>query len=110
MQPTHYRIIVSRSEQRPQANLYGFNLQEPIPSFPLPLKPEEQEPMVNLQAIVEGVCELAGYNDRIDYRQPIPAPTLSKADQQWVERSYFTATITISPQLNSDRPFVKLPV
>jgi Protein of unknown function (DUF4058) len=31
-------ILISRSEQRPMADLYGFNLQEPIPSFPLPLK------------------------------------------------------------------------
>lgn len=85
VQPTHYRIVVSQSEQRPQADLYGFNLPEPIPSFPLPLKPEEQEPMVDLQAIVQGVCERAGYDDRIDYRQPIPPPALSETDHQWVE-------------------------
>lgn len=85
VQPTHYRIVVSRSEQRPQADLYGFNLREPIPSFPLPLKPEDEEPMVDLQAIVQGVCERAGYNDRLDYRQPVPLPALSEADQQWME-------------------------
>jgi hypothetical protein len=85
VQPTHYRIVVSRSEQRPQADLYGFNLQEPIPSFPLPLKPEDEEPMVDLQAIVQGVCERAGYNERLDYRQSVPPPTLSEADQQWLE-------------------------
>lgn len=28
-----YRILISRSEQRPQANLYGFNLPDSIPSF-----------------------------------------------------------------------------
>lgn len=85
VQPTHYRIIVSRSEQRPQADLYGFNLPEPIPSFPLPLKPEDSEPIVDLQSIVQGVCERAGYDDRLDYRQPVPSPALSQADQQWVD-------------------------
>lgn len=85
VQPTHYRIVVSRSEHRPQADLYGFNLPEPIPSFPLPLKPEEREPTVDLQAIVEGVCERAGYNQRLDYRQPI-SPPISVTDRQWVER------------------------
>ena len=84
VQPTHYRIVVSRSEQRPTADLYGFNLQEPIPSFPLPLKPENQEPTVDLQEIVHGVCDRAGYDARIDYRQPVPAPALAKVDQQWM--------------------------
>jgi hypothetical protein len=85
VQPTHYRIVVSRSEQRPQADLYGFNLSEPIPSFPLPLKPEEPEPIVDLQPIVTGVCERAGYNERLDYQQPVPPPALSQTDQQWVD-------------------------
>lgn len=85
VQPTHYRIVVSRSDQRPQADLYGFDLSEPIPCFPLPLKPEEPEPMVDLQAIVAGVCERAGYNERLDYQQPVPLPALSQTDQQWID-------------------------
>ena len=31
---THYRILVSRSNRRPQADLYGFKIQELIPTFP----------------------------------------------------------------------------
>ncbi|MDF5720745.1 MAG: DUF4058 family protein [Rhizonema sp. PD37] len=83
--PTDYRIVVSRSSQRPKADLYGFNLPEPIPSFPLPLKLEDEEVTVDLQTIFDGVCERAGYNQRIDYQQPVPSPALSKADQQWVD-------------------------
>lgn len=85
VQPTQYRIVVSRSEQRPQADLYGFNLAEPIPSLPLPLKPGEAEPTVDLQMVVAGVGERAGYNERLDYRQSVPPPALSKLDQQWVD-------------------------
>ncbi|KYC35044.1 hypothetical protein WA1_09925 [Scytonema hofmannii PCC 7110] len=85
VQPTDYRIVVSRSPQRPKADLYGFNLPEPIPSFPLPLSLSDEELSVDLQPIVDGVCERAGYNDRIDYSQPVPPPKLSQANQQWVE-------------------------
>jgi Protein of unknown function (DUF4058) len=85
MQPTDYRIMVSRAEQRPKADLYGFNLSESVPSFPLPLKPDDVEPIVDLQAIIMGVYERAGYGDRIDYRQPVPAPSLSPSQQQWVD-------------------------
>lgn len=52
-----YRIIVSRSEQRPAATLYGFDLTEPIPRFPLPLKPEDVDLEVDLQAIFRGVYD-----------------------------------------------------
>lgn len=85
VQPTDYRIIVSRSSQRPQAELYSFNLQDQIPSFPLPLKPEDRESRIELQAIVDGVCERADYYERIDYRQPVPPPALSDANKQWVD-------------------------
>ncbi|MBD2771023.1 DUF4058 family protein [Iningainema sp. BLCCT55] len=85
VQSTDYRIVVSRSTQRPKADLYGFNLPEPIPSFPLPLKSEGEELTVDLQMIVDGVCERAAYNQRIDYKQQVPPPALSPANQQWVD-------------------------
>ncbi len=80
-----YRIVVSRSEQRPAAELYGFDLQEPIPRFPLPLKSEDAELWVDLQSIFTGVYTRAGYRYRIDYREPLPPPKLSKDKQQWVD-------------------------
>jgi Protein of unknown function (DUF4058) len=64
---TDYRILVSRSERRPKAELYGFTLQEAIPSFPLPLKLPSEVVMVELQSIVQGVYDRGGYAVRIDY-------------------------------------------
>ena len=83
---THYRILVSRAAQRPMADLYGFNLQDPLPAFPLPLKSPDADLIVNLQDIFVGVYDRASYDLRLDYTQPIPAPALSEAEQQWVER------------------------
>src|SRR5262245_48221622 len=39
-----YRVVVSRSQQRPWAALYQFSLRDPIPDFPIPLRPDEVEP------------------------------------------------------------------
>jgi hypothetical protein len=64
-----YRILVSRSERRPTAELYGFMVQEVIPRFSLPLKATSESVMVNLQEIVQGVYERGGYGIRIDYQQ-----------------------------------------
>ena len=82
--PWDYRILISRSEQRPQADLYGFNLPEPIPCFPLPLKNPEESIAINLQNILEALYNRAGYEYRIDYQQPVPLPALSPANQAWI--------------------------
>lgn len=77
---TAYRILISRSDRRPAADLYSFSLQQQLPSFPIPLKPNEEEPLVPLQDIFNGVCDRARYSTRIDYSQPIPPPALSALD------------------------------
>jgi hypothetical protein len=68
---TDYRILVSRAEHRPKAELYGFTVQDTIPNFPLPLKSLEEFVTVDLQAIVQGVYERGGYAVRIDYQQAL---------------------------------------
>jgi hypothetical protein len=77
-----YRIVVSRVEQRPLAALYGFNLSDPIPSFPVPLQSEDPLIWVDLQDLVDGVYDRASYDLAIDYRQDL-VPPLSAADAAW---------------------------
>ena len=42
-----YRILISRASSRPEAELYPFNLREPIPIFPLPLQSGDAEPAID---------------------------------------------------------------
>lgn len=85
-EPSDYRIVVSRANTRPMADLYAFRLQETIPNFTLPLKPEDSELDVNLQSILLDVYDRGSYDLRIDYHQPVPPPKLSEADRVWVDR------------------------
>lgn len=80
---THYRILVSRGNRRPQANLYSFNLPDTIPAFPLPLKSGDKEPLVDLQLLLSNVYDQASYDLAIDYRQE-PVPSLSAEDRVWL--------------------------
>lgn len=77
-----YRLLVSRSDRRPQAQLYPFRLQEPIPSFQLPLRYGDSEPLVDLQALLHDVYDRAGFDLAIDYTHE-PVPPLSEADAVW---------------------------
>jgi hypothetical protein len=81
---TDYRILVSRSDRRPHAALYAFNLRDPIPPFPLPLKPHDSEPTVDLQAVLQNLYDRAGFDLAIDYSQP-PVPSLTDKDATWAD-------------------------
>ena len=77
-----YRILVSPSNRRPFAELYAFNLRDSLPIFPLPLREEDVEPIVNLPEIFGGIYDRAGYDYRIDYNRE-PVPSLSEEDRVW---------------------------
>ncbi|NJK66676.1 MAG: DUF4058 family protein [Microcoleus sp. CSU_2_2] len=79
-----YRILVSRRNERPLADLYLFNLLDMIPQFALPLRPGDAEPIVDLQALLNGVYDRAAYDFRIDYTAA-PVPALSETDAAWAD-------------------------
>jgi hypothetical protein len=80
-----YRILISRSDQRPAADLYLFNVQDPIPVFSLPLQPEDSEPIVNLKELPDQVYERSGYDYFIDYNSA-PVPELSPEQRSWLDK------------------------
>ena len=78
-----YRILVSRSQSRPEADLYLLKLREPIPVFPIPLQPGEPEPSIDLQQLLNDVYDRARFDLAIDYAQPLK-PSLSAEDTAWL--------------------------
>ncbi|PSB07221.1 hypothetical protein C7B76_28345 [filamentous cyanobacterium CCP2] len=78
-----YRILVSRAESRPEAELYPFNWREPIPPFHLPLCPGDQEPIIDLEDILNAIYDEAALDLAIDYSKQ-PLPPLSDADFSWL--------------------------
>jgi hypothetical protein len=78
-----YRIVVSRSWQRPLADIYLFGIREQIPDFPIPLRDGEPEPVLPLNKMIHDLYDLGGYDLVIDYQQP-PVPRLSEEDTRWV--------------------------
>ncbi|MBD2681862.1 MULTISPECIES: DUF4058 family protein [Nostoc] len=81
---SHYRILVCRGDRRPYADLYAFNLQDIIPSFPLPLRSGDTEPIIDLQTLLNQVYDIYGYDLVVDYSQQ-PVPALSETDAAWAD-------------------------
>ena len=82
---SHYRILVSNSSDRPQAQLYPFNLQQPIPTFLVPLQQEDEAIAISLRPLLDEIYELSGYDLDIDYSQD-PVPKWPSADLQWIDQ------------------------
>ena len=80
---SHYRIVVSHSETRPKARLYGFNFQDRIPELTVPLRATEPELTIDLKSLLDDIYERGSYDLRIDYSRP-PIPALSESDMAWV--------------------------
>lgn len=81
MPPCDYYALVSRYEHRPRADFWPIRLREPLPSVPIPLRPGEPEPLLNLQAVLHRVYDSAGYEMFI--YDGDPEPTLSPEDAAW---------------------------
>lgn len=79
-----YRILVSRAEQRPKADLYAFSVRQPIPAFPVPLQREDAEPRLDLQTLFAELYDRAGYDLAVNYRGE-PMPPLSEEDATWAD-------------------------
>jgi hypothetical protein len=84
--PSDYRILVSAAGDRPNADLYSFNLREAIPVFLLPLRSEDEPILVDLGRLLQEVYEQGCFDLQIDYHQPVPEPMLSKSNAAWVEK------------------------
>jgi hypothetical protein len=79
-----YRILVSRGTQRPRAYLIAFTIRQPIPPFPLPLLPGDEEPEVALNRVLHDLYQRAHFELRLDYTQPA-VPPLAAADADWAQ-------------------------
>ncbi len=79
---SHYRILVSRAPDRPRAHLWAFTVRDPVPPFPVPVDPGEQEPLVRLGDLLNSQYDKAGWDLQVDYSVP-PEPPLAGDDAAW---------------------------
>jgi hypothetical protein len=82
---TDYRIVVSRVHQRPRAEMFLFDVRDPIPDLPIPLRQGEAEPILPLNQVLHDLYDRAGYDLAIDYSRPA-VPPLPEEDAAWAAK------------------------
>jgi len=77
-----YRILISRSEQRPRAQLYTWSVKEQIPAIMLPLKSADDDLLLALKPAVDQACDRT---DLLVNYQQAPLPPLHREESMWLE-------------------------
>jgi hypothetical protein len=80
-----YRVLVSRGHRRHAGELYPIDLHDPLPRIPIPLRPDDAEPMVDLQTIITNVYDQRALDLLLDYRDE-PVPPLTPAQAEWADQ------------------------
>jgi uncharacterized protein DUF4058 len=80
-----YRVTVRLAADPAAVYLYPLRLQQPLPSIPIPLRPNDAEVRLDLQSLVEGAYLNGRYDRRLDYSKP-PEPPLSGDDAAWSDQ------------------------
>ncbi len=79
-----YYAMVSRMEDRPQADLWPIGLRDRLPVLPIPLREPDQDVCVDLQAVLHRVYDGARYVNYIYEESPYPA--LNAVDNAWARQ------------------------
>jgi hypothetical protein len=86
---TDYYVLVSRSNDRPNADFWPIKFREKLPLVPIPLEKPDRDAQLDLQRLLHRVYDAAGYEHYI-YRTP-PQPPLNEPDATWAQQ-YVPAT------------------
>jgi hypothetical protein len=79
-----YCVLVSRVKPRPIADCWPIRLRDPLPVIPVPLRPDDQDARLDLQAVLHRLYDAAGYEVYIYGGQP--DPPLPAVDVAWARQ------------------------
>ena len=79
-----YRIMVSRNQVRPRAELYPFGMRSSIPTFTVPLSDKDGEPTMALGEIFNDIYLRGHYERSVNYNEDPEGP-LSAGDRAWLD-------------------------
>lgn len=80
-----YLMHVSRNGDRPQAKLWAVRLNQRLPELRIPLRPEDDDARLDLQAILNSVYDRAGYDLIAGYSRD-PVPPLPPEWSEWARK------------------------
>jgi hypothetical protein len=81
---TPYLICIGDAQKPGGWDVYPVSIRAPLPTIPIPLRPQDKPARLDLQPLIQRVYKAGGHDD-IDYTKPLD-PALSPEDTQWVDQ------------------------
>lgn len=79
-----YYVTLSRSERRPNVEVWPIQLADRLPVVPVPLVAPDPDVALDLAAVVASVYERGAYARVLNYGVPPPPPPLSAHEAAWM--------------------------
>lgn len=79
-----YLLHVSRNGERPQAKLWAVRLDQRLPELRIPLRTDDEDARLDLQAVLNSVYDRAAYDLIADYSREA-VPPLSAEWSEWAQ-------------------------
>lgn len=81
-----YFVFLSRAEERPLTDVWPIQLEQQLPTIPIPLLHPDESATLDLQAAFTATYDLSHYDLLIDYTQ-LPDVTLSSQERRWINKN-----------------------
>jgi len=81
--PGDYYALVSRSQRRPECQVYAWTLRQPLPAIPIPLLPPDADVWFDLGTVFATTYARGRYAPSVDYASPPPV-ALDPARLAWI--------------------------
>jgi Protein of unknown function (DUF4058) len=80
-----YYAFVSRSNRRPNCDVYAWSIRRELPAIPIPLSVPDPDVLLDLKAVFAQTYDGAPYGESINYSAPLDLP-LASEDRAWAEQ------------------------
>jgi hypothetical protein len=83
--PADYYAFISRTDNRPNCEVYSWTVRQPLPAIPIPLKNPDPDVIIDLERVFRQTYERGRYARSLRYGSEPLAP-LSKKDKAWARQ------------------------
>lgn len=83
----HYIITLVRAETN-RTDVWGFDIQDPMPVVPVPLRAPDADVPLDLGKVLKIIYERSLYQLSIDYNETPPPPEFSEEEQMWIKELF----------------------
>jgi len=80
-----YLVSVNRSSRRPRFEVYPVSLRSRLPRIRVPLKPQDADAVLDLQAVFDRAYDTGPYPERVNYNAD-PPTSLNPDDAKWADQ------------------------